>query len=59
VAGKEQLVSFWAIWIKLNRSGLPKGIRVSGFRLAALGFAVPFYGFFAGWYVIVQIGELV
>jgi hypothetical protein len=32
---------------------------VSGFRLGALGFAVLFYGFFAGWYVIVQIGELV
>jgi hypothetical protein len=45
--------------IKLNRSGLPKGVRVSGFRLGSLGFAVLFYGFFAGWYVIVQIGELV
>jgi hypothetical protein len=32
---------------------------VRGFRLAALGFAVLFYGFFAGWYVVVQIGELV
>ena len=45
--------------IRLNRSGLPRGVRVSGFRLGALGFAVLFYGFFAGWYVIVQIGELV
>jgi hypothetical protein len=45
--------------IRLNRSGLPRDIRVSGFRLGALGFAVLFYGFFAGWYVIVQIGELV
>ena len=45
--------------IKLNRTGLPKAIQVSGFRLGALGFAVLFYGFFAGWYVIVQIGELV
>jgi hypothetical protein len=45
--------------IKLNRTGLPNGVRVSGFRLGALGFAVLFYGFFAGWYVIVQIGELV
>jgi hypothetical protein len=45
--------------IKLNRKGLPEGIRVRGFRLGALGFAVLFYGFFAGWYVIVQIGELV
>ncbi len=45
--------------IKLNRTGLPKAIRIGGFRLAALGFAVLFYGFFAGWYVIVQVGELV
>jgi hypothetical protein len=45
--------------IQLNRTGLPPAIRVSGFRLAALGFAVLFYGFFAGWYVIVQIGDLV
>jgi hypothetical protein len=45
--------------IKLNRSGLPPAIRVSGVRLGALVFAVMFYGFFAGWYVITQIGELV
>jgi hypothetical protein len=44
--------------IKLNRTGLPPAIRVSGFRLGALGFAVLFYGFFAGWYVIVQLGEI-
>ena len=44
--------------IKLNRTGLPPAIRVSGFRLGALAFAVVFYGFFAGWYVITQIGEL-
>ena len=44
--------------IKLNRTGLPPAIRVRGFRLCALGFAVLFYGFFAGWYVIVQMGEL-
>jgi hypothetical protein len=45
--------------IKLNRTGLPAGVKVRGFRLGALCFAVLFYGFFAGWYVIVQIGELV
>ena len=44
--------------IKLNRQGLPPAIRVRGFRLGALGFAVLFYGFFAGWYVIVQLGEI-
>ena len=44
--------------IILNRRSLPTAIRVSGFRLGALFFAVAFYGFFAGWLVIVQVGEL-
>jgi multisubunit Na+/H+ antiporter MnhC subunit len=44
--------------IKLNRGGLPSAIRVRGLRLGVLGFAVVFYGFFAGWYVITQMGEL-
>ena len=44
--------------IKLNRGGLPAAIRVRGARLGMLMFAVAFYGFFAGWYVIVQMGEL-
>jgi hypothetical protein len=45
--------------IKLNRGGLPPAIRVRGVRLGALCVAVVFYGFFAGWYVITQMGELV
>jgi hypothetical protein len=44
--------------IKLNRGGLPPAIRVRGVRLGVLAFAVLFYGFFAGWYVITQVGEL-
>ena len=44
--------------IRLNRRALPPAIQVSGFRLGALCFAVVFYGFFAGWLVIVQIGNL-
>lgn len=44
--------------IKLNRVGLPPAIRVRGLRLGVLAFAVLFYGVFAGWYVIVQMGEL-
>jgi hypothetical protein len=44
--------------IRLNRGGLPAAIRVRGVRLGVLGFAVVFYGFFAGWYVITQMGEL-
>ena len=44
--------------IRLNRRGLPSAIRVGGVRLGVLVFAVAFYGFFAGWYVITQVGEL-
>jgi hypothetical protein len=44
--------------IKLNRTGLPPAIRVHGLRLGVLAVAVLFYGFFAGWYVIVQLGEI-
>jgi hypothetical protein len=44
--------------IKLNRGGLPPAIRVRGLRHGVLIFCVAFYGFFAGWYVITQIGEL-
>ena len=44
--------------IKLNRSGLPPALRIRGMRLGVLAFAVLFYGFFAGWYVIVQMGEI-
>jgi len=41
--------------IQLNRKGLPEAIKVKGFRLGALCFAVLFYGFFAGWLIIVQV----
>lgn len=41
--------------IQLNRRGLPKPIRVRGLRLAMLYFATAFYGFFAGWLVLVQV----
>ena len=42
--------------IQLNRRGLPPALRVSGFRLGMLVFATLFYGFFAGWLVLVQVG---
>jgi hypothetical protein len=48
-----------ALLIKLNRQGLPAAIRVRGFRFGVLIFCVAFYGFFAGWYVITQVGELI
>jgi hypothetical protein len=43
--------------IQLNRRGLPPALRVSGLRLAMLVVATLFYGFFAGWLVIVQVGS--
>ena len=44
--------------IRLNRKSLPTAIRVSGMRLGMLLFCVLFYGFFAGWLIIVQLGDL-
>jgi hypothetical protein len=41
--------------IQLNRKGLPEAIRVKGLRLGVLCFAVLFYGFFAGWLIVVQV----
>jgi hypothetical protein len=41
--------------IQLNRRGLPPALRVRGVRLGALVFATLFYGYFAGWLVIVQV----
>ena len=41
--------------IQLNRRGLPPPLRVRGVRLAMLVFATLFYGYFAGWLVIVQV----
>ena len=41
--------------IQLNRKGLPPAIRVGGFRLGMLLFATAFYGFFAGWLILVQV----
>jgi len=41
--------------IQLNRRALPPAIRVRGFRLGMLAFATVFYGFFAGWLILVQV----
>jgi hypothetical protein len=42
--------------IQLNRRALPPALRVRGMRLGMLMFATVFYGFFAGWLVLVQVG---
>ncbi len=44
--------------IQINRRSLPEAIKVRGVRLGALCFAVLFYGFFAGWFVLAQIQTL-
>jgi hypothetical protein len=41
--------------IQLNRRALPPALRVRGLRLFMLLFATVFYGFFAGWLVVVQV----
>ena len=41
--------------IQLNRRALPPALRVRGLRLGMLVFATVFYGFFAGWLVVVQV----
>ena len=41
--------------IQLNRRGLPPALRVRGVRLGMLVFATLFYGYFAGWLIIVQV----
>ena len=44
--------------IRLNRKSLPTAIRVAGVRLGMLFLCVLFYGFFAGWLIVVQVGDL-
>jgi hypothetical protein len=41
--------------IQLNRRALPPALRVRGLRLGMLMFSTVFYGFFAGWLVLVQV----
>ncbi len=43
--------------VQLNRRALPPAIRVRGFRLGMLLFATAFYGFFAGWLIVVQVRD--
>ena len=44
--------------IQLNRGALPDTIKLGGWRLGVMAFAVVFYGFFSGWYLIVKVPEL-
>jgi len=41
--------------IQLNRRALPPALRVGGLRLGMLLLATVFYGFFAGWLILVQV----
>jgi hypothetical protein len=49
------MLVYSVLLIQLNRRGLPPALRVQGFRLGMLAFATVFYGFFAGWLVLVQV----
>jgi hypothetical protein len=44
--------------IQLNRRALPDAIKLGGFRLGVMFFAVVFYGGFSGWYLINKVPEL-
>jgi Mn2+/Fe2+ NRAMP family transporter len=44
--------------IRLNRSGLPRMIRLSGYRLVIMGFAVVWFGYFSTRVVIEYGGQL-
>jgi len=44
--------------IQLNRGALPDAIKLGGWRLGVMAFAVIFYGFFSGWYLIAGVPEL-
>jgi len=45
--------------IQLNRRALPSALRVRGLRLGMLMFATLFYGYFAGWLIVVQVRSYV
>ena len=47
VIGGVAMFVYTALLIKLNRTALPKAIRLKGFRLGAMIFSVLFYGYFA------------
>ncbi len=46
------------LFIKLNRGVLPAGVRMSGFRLAAMVWAVLFFGVFALFTIVEQVRTL-
>ena len=49
------MVVYGVLLIQLNLRGLPKPLRIGGFRLVMLILATAFYAFFGGWLVIAQV----
>jgi hypothetical protein len=52
------MVFYSALLIVINRRFLPDAIRLKNWRLVAMVLAFLFYLFFAGWFVIAEIGSI-
>jgi hypothetical protein len=52
------MVFYSALLIVINRRFMPAAIRLGGWRLVAMALAFLFYLFFAGWFVIAEVGSL-
>ena len=52
------MVFYSALLIVINRRFLPDAIKLKGWRLPLMILAFLFYLFFAGWFVIAQIGSI-
>jgi Amino acid permease len=52
------MVFYSALLIVINRRFLPDAIKLKGWRLPLMVLAFLFYLFFAGWFVIAQIGSI-
>jgi hypothetical protein len=52
------MVFYSALLIVINRRFLPEAIKLKGWRLPAMVLAFLFYLFFAGWFVIAEVGSI-
>jgi hypothetical protein len=52
------MVFYSALLIVINRRFLPEAIKLKGWRLPAMILAFLFYLFFAGWFVIAEVGSI-
>jgi hypothetical protein len=52
------MVFYSALLIMINRQFMPEAIRLGSWRLVAMVLAFLFYLFFAGWFVLAEVGSL-